>query len=371
MKNKFIILMIFVFFTVCACKRTSSVNNNSVDETESEVLSISDNDTILNIIDSVMYVPLIEDPNFLFSSISKMAIRGNRIYIFDLLGSNSLYCFNTSGVFLFRIGKQGGGPEEYLKLWDFDVNDSNIYMYDINGKKMLKYDLQGHFVQSLKTSFRASAFKLLNNSDILFSLEKGESNDALLIRADSNLVIQKEFLRYSNDNLDDKITNNLFQESGDNLFYNKSVNDTVYLFSKKDGELKKKYVFDFKEKAVPLELKNNYDKLASNRAAAEYVYFFDTPFIVRDRIVGSVFKGGDKGTLIYDFKREKYSIVKWIANELSYKDITLPLFTDGNQIVSWMDYEIFESLKIKPILNEDIIKHMKEGGRLLVFYDIC
>lgn len=370
MKIKFIVLMIFVFFVIGSCKRTSSLNNNSVDDTESEVLSISDNDTILNIIDSVTYVPLIEDSNFLFSSISKITIRGNKIYIFDLLGSNSLYCFDTSGVFLFKIGKQGGGPEEYLKLWDFDVNDSHIYMYDINGQKMLKYDLRGHFVQSIKTSFKASAFKLLNNGEVLFSLEKGELNDALLIRADSNLVIQKEFLRYSNDNLDDKITNNLFQESGNDLFYNKSVNDTVYLFSKKNGDLKKKYIFDFKEKSVPLELRNNYDKLVSNRAASEYVYFFDTPFVVRGCLVGSVFKGEDKGTLIYDFKREKYSIVKWIANKLSYKDITLPLFTDGKQIVSWMDYEIFESLKIKPILNEDYIKQMKEGGRLLVFYHV-
>lgn len=359
----------FVLLLMCAChgaKRGDVITN---DHSITEVFQLSNDDANLTLVDSVTYIPLMEDNDYLFSSISKIIVKKDKVYVFDLLGSNSLFCFDITGHFLFKIGQKGEGPQEYLKLWDFDVNDHYVYLYDISRKKMLKYDLQGDFITSRNTTFRASAFKLLDNGEVLFSFEKGEEDNILLVQTDSCFVVQKKILKYADKNCDDKITNNLFQVSGDYVFYNKPVNDTVYLFSKEDGGLVKKYIFDFEKRSVSPNLKNNYEKLVDDRVANDYVYFFDTPFVVGNRLIGSVFKGKNKGTLIYDLKTKKYHINKWIPNELSYRDITIPLFTNGRQIVSWMDDEIFECLKVKPLLTPENLRHLKEGGRLLVIYN--
>lgn len=80
------------------------------------------------------------------------------------------------------------------------------------------------------------------------------------------------------------------------------------------------------------------------------MYFFDTPFVVGKTLFGSIFKGKNKATLIYDLKSKKYQIIEWVSDRLNYKDIFLPLFTDGKQVIGWIDLEIYESLRFKPVL---------------------
>lgn len=132
----------------------------------------------------------------------------------------------------------------------------------------------------------------------------------------------------------------------------------------------KTYAFDFGKKTVPVEVKNSYEELSQKRAVNDYIYFFEAPFIVGNTFVGSVYKGKNKGTLVYNLKSDSYIINEWVPNKLDYKDIILPLFTDGKQIVGWLDDEIYQSLKIKPLLCQDNIRHLKEGGHLLVFYNL-
>ena len=354
-----------------ACNTGTKTDKSANDKVVDPILLLSENETLLQVLDSVSYVPLLEDESYLFSSISKLIVRNNTIYVFDLLGSNSLLCFDLSGNFLFKVGQRGSGPNEYSKLWDFDVDDSNIYLYDIAKKQMLLYDLQGKFVKTRNTHFRGEAFKLLKNGDVLFSLAKGEAGNELLVKTDSAFVIRKVYLKYSDKDQDDKLTNNIFQESEDVVYYNKAVNDTVYSFSRINGEMGKSYIFNFKNSAVPSELKNKYEELSSKRNHEDYIYFFDTPFVVGKTLIGSIFKGKNKATLMYNLESKKFQICEWLPNKLSYRDIFLPLFTDGKMIIGWIDSEIYESLGTKPTLSKQLIDHLNGGGRLLAIYKLA
>lgn len=53
----------------------------------------------------------------------------------------------------------------------------------------------------------------------------------------------------------------------------------------------------------------------------DYMYFFDAPFVVGKTLFGSIFKGKNKATLIYDLKSKKYQIIKWMSDRLNYKDV--------------------------------------------------
>lgn len=360
--------LFFIILLLIACKSKTTNKDNNV---TIENISISNSSKLgYSIVDTVTYIPLVENDNFLFSSISKLIIKEDKILILDLLGSNSLLCFDNLGTFLFKVGRQGAGPGEYTKLWDFDVSNSNIYLYDRGKKQMLIYDLDGNFVKTKKSGFRGDSFKLLNNNDFIFSLAKEGKEGPLLVLTDNNLKIKKTYLSYSSENNDDKFNYNLFQTTGNIFLYNKSVNDTVYSFNMENGEMGKALVFDFGKRTVPDELKNSYDKLSEVRGLHNYIYFFETPIIVKNILIGQIFNGKNKGTLIYDMNNHNCEIHDWLPGKLDYKHIFLPISTNENQIIGWMDYEIFESLNVKPILKNEYLEHLKEGGRLLVFYHL-
>ncbi len=66
-------------------------------------------------------------------------------------GSQSLVCFKDNA-FLFHLDKLGGGPGEYLSLYDFCVNRNELLVLDRDQQKLLFYSLNGGtFIKEIKT----------------------------------------------------------------------------------------------------------------------------------------------------------------------------------------------------------------------------
>ena len=190
------------------------------------------------------------------------------IYVFDRLGQNKLVSFDKAGHFIQQFSRKGNGPEEYALLWDFDVDAQYVYLYDRASMRMLYYTHTGKFIKSQSTLFRAKSFVALANGNFLFSLEKGKDGKEVCL-ADSSLAIQKTYLSYQKEETDDRITDNLFQKVNDTIYYNKVVNDSVYVFSNQD-ELLKCMLFDFNGKNVPEEAQQSYAQLMATGGKEEY-----------------------------------------------------------------------------------------------------
>lgn len=63
----------------------------------------------------------------------------NKLLGFSIYSGHSLCCFS----------REGRGPEEYLKIWDFGADHNNLYLYDIDGKKILFFRENGEYLESV------------------------------------------------------------------------------------------------------------------------------------------------------------------------------------------------------------------------------
>lgn len=362
MKNILQILILSTFLLACN-------KNKQILSEEVKTLKIENNSKI-DIVEKISFLPIKEQRDFLFSSIDKIIIKGDYIFILDKLMSKSLLCFSKTGDFINRIGNIGQGPGEYIRLWDFDVTDDFIFLYDRNQKKMLQFDLRGNFITEKKTSFRATSFKVLPNGFFLFSLVKEEEKSPLLVKTNENFQNTETIFKYSKDYIDDKVTNNILRNHQDGVLFNKAVNDSVY-FLDKEGKLKETYLIDFGSNSTPFELKNSYEKLI-NLEESKYSYLVEAPITINNRyLIGESFYQGNKATVIYDLEKNESRIAQWLPKKINLKDIILPLTSFESTIVGWMDSDVYENLVEKPTFSEAYIKHLEEGGKILVFYHIA
>lgn len=143
--------------------------------------------------DKYTITPLETTPESLVGEINKIKKFNGHYYISS--AGKSILCFNEKGKFVTSLNKMGQGPEEYLRIEDFDV-------YEINGKteiwisdnKSLKiYDANDcTFLNKISYPFIIHKFKCLDNSHIL--LVTGQ-NDHSLTLTDKNGNILSEYLK--------------------------------------------------------------------------------------------------------------------------------------------------------------------------------
>ncbi|MDR2146367.1 MAG: 6-bladed beta-propeller [Tannerella sp.] len=365
---KYFISVLLIIF-LCACsfngnkRRQNSFVSNNIHILKLENKNI---DLLSNFVDSISFLPLKEEDDFLFATINKLIIKENYIYLLDVWVTNSLLVFDNSGNFVRKIGNRGGGPEDYVRLWDFDVDSTGVQIYDRATKQILKYDVHGNFLQKKETPFRADGFKLLTSQKYLFSLAK-EDNLYQVILTDSNFQVKSSFFPYTKNYLDNKMTDNVFQEVQDTIFYNKLINDSIYSFSK-DGELIGGVLFDFGSNIPPIDIRNDYAKMTGERKRRHFMYFYDTPFRVNNHWVGKMFNGQNKATFLYNTDTDEYYIYDLVDMKINYTDIYMPLFSNKKYIVGWLNLDIYNSFNKKPVLDSAMINLLEEGGHLLCFY---
>jgi hypothetical protein len=125
--------------------------NSNTDETDSiDLLSNAETITNLSQIASVVeYVPLQTSENSLISYIHDIKTDETRIYIFIL---GTILCFDKNGQFLFKLEKEGRGPEEYTYIYDWDVSPENDLLLLLTKKRLLFYKINEYnfnFLRSL------------------------------------------------------------------------------------------------------------------------------------------------------------------------------------------------------------------------------
>lgn len=98
--------------------------------------------------DSVAYIPIETDSDFLIGKIDKILVENDYLFILDSEISKSVFCVNKLGQKVFRICKIGKGPGEYLTLSDiaFDSSQRELLVYCRVLKKLIHYDMNGNYV---------------------------------------------------------------------------------------------------------------------------------------------------------------------------------------------------------------------------------
>lgn len=98
--------------------------------------------------DTTRYVFLETKKECLISSINKVRLWKDRIFVFDNSGANAIYAFDiNTGTFLFQVGKKGKAPGEYVFIVDFTLNEDEIVILDQAHNNPKRYScLNGEFL---------------------------------------------------------------------------------------------------------------------------------------------------------------------------------------------------------------------------------
>ena len=341
--------------------------DNTTKEQGGEVLSVNveqKGNVCEDIVEFVDFLPL-KEPVMTFSVINKMIIHNGKIFIFDRIGQNVLLSFDMKGNFITSYSTKGKSKSEYVRLFDFDVDDKYVYLYDRIKKQMLFYTHDGHFVKNESTNFYADAFKVLQNGNYLFSL--GEENDEKLCLTDSMFKIKEVFLKYDSRDNSDRMVDNLFQKVNDTIYYNYPLSDIVYLFDitgKKLGS----YQIDFGGKNIPDDKKLSYGNLIRTKDREHYISFRDCPLFVGSKLVASVYDRGNKAILYYDLNSGTGGVKRLAEKGMLSKDVCFPLFCDDIYVIGWLDAYLYERLSDKDKIQSEIVEHLNKGGNVLAFY---
>lgn len=114
------------------------------------------------------YLPLETLPQCLIQEIDKILFSKSFIFVNDT--RNRLLQFDKNGKFLRQIGSMGRGPEEYLFVYDFCVNEDTNEIYIFSLDKMLVFSFEGKLKKSIKLSFRIADAIILDKNSLMFHL---------------------------------------------------------------------------------------------------------------------------------------------------------------------------------------------------------
>lgn len=169
MKNVYVfICFLFVCFS---CKKEveirSIITNDSLFQTivvDPDDISLKEPTNISVIADNIEYVPLQTADSILIGSLKKMIVWNNQYYIWDQL-TESIFCFDSKGKFIFKLCNRGEGPEEYPRISNFtmDMENGNICIYSDMTRAIYIYTKDGEFLRRDTTPLILTSFAVRKN----------------------------------------------------------------------------------------------------------------------------------------------------------------------------------------------------------------
>lgn len=128
-----------------------------------EVDSILDLSEVLD--DSIEIIPLETYDECLIADVKRVEFYKDKIYVLDET-NNGILVFDSRGKYQKRIGKQGNGPGEYAKLWNFTFKGDSILVKEMGGQKYIIYDLNSDFYREVPYDVWHFEVLLLENDTI-------------------------------------------------------------------------------------------------------------------------------------------------------------------------------------------------------------
>jgi hypothetical protein len=371
-KTSYLLLLVTLLSTFSACQNKEGASASEENSIPTQVIKWKSGKDfqIKDIVRGIQYIPLEDNENSLFSTIDKLIIKGDRIYLLDITGLKSLLVFDITGKFLHRVGRQGNGPGEYSHFINFDILDNGIVsLYDHAKRHMMIYDADGNYIQSIKSSYSFNDFCMLSNSCYLLALDIYEkNNNKRKVSLAKNLKhIEKSWFYFSDDYKNDRLNIRVFQPYKDNIAYMLPIaSDTLFIFDRQ-GTIQQAYFFDFGNQKLPEKLKNSYEETINKRKQGiYYTYFFNTPILVRNYIFAIIFMENQKYITVFDRVNNTSTYEALTPENFSIEHVNFPLCAINDSIiVSYIDSNLYDAIKDRISVNPEIDNHLMNGGAII------
>ena len=123
----------------CQSNKIEKFDRVSINKNELDAISIDE------IFADYKFISLEDTDSSLVGSLKKVVLKNDVIFVSD---GNNLFQFTTNGKHLRTLDSRGGGPQEYLSIWDFIVSDKEILIWDQNSRKIIRYSLENTYINS-------------------------------------------------------------------------------------------------------------------------------------------------------------------------------------------------------------------------------
>ena len=244
MKTKLIFIgtTALVFFLLFSCKKYSQ--NVPGEGFACETIQLN-NYTIrkMDLNDSISYEKktyLKEKEHFIISSITKLRFCNFMPIIFDK-PQKKIFIYDQDGNCFSMIDNIGRGPNEYLQINDFCVDEASKSIYALvvtGGRKcaIYKYNLNGSLLGHSVLSFKAYKLEKLGNELFFytdFSSDRRKGYNIYITNKEGQ-IINKHFPHDKRDQ-NWKSDINVFSVCNDTILFHPVFNDTIYKITAPEG----------------------------------------------------------------------------------------------------------------------------------------
>ncbi|MDR1098353.1 MAG: 6-bladed beta-propeller [Tannerella sp.] len=311
-----------------------------------------------------MYINLDgSNEELLFSKIDRVKIINDRIYVLGRqdIRTKKLLVFDRTGTGIGAVGRRGQGPEEYIQISSFDVNErGDIFFIDgtLDKDRVFVFDRNLQFVSVQRLPFEADIIKCLPGNRLLFGLaswNKGLNAPMKLAVTDRDLNTEHAYVEYDEYiDINFWLSDCFFIDVDGRIQYNKHIDNNVYEISQ-EGNLVKTYRFDFGKKNMPdiykKDLETNWEELK------RYCFLLNFTAVTDRYIMGTLQDRGQKKAYVVDRNSRKLYTIK---NPRSEKLSDMTCYTD-NLFITFLYFDKYEDLESEN-LPPEVQKHIEDGN---------
>jgi hypothetical protein len=231
-------LLTFILFTLLSCscnnEKTQSIITIDVQSPIGpELKNLSD------IATDIQYIPLETHPKALMRYINYLKATDEKYYINTVL---ELLCFDKTGKFLYKLDKQGRGPEEYTYLTDYDILPEKKLVIVLASNKLLFYnetDSGFQYLKKIDLKIRPTYCDFIPNEDnilLSFTASTGEMEyQCVAINQKGDTIFKKP--NYFRFNRISKVqmgfsSDNIINKTNDILRIKGLLSDTMFTITK-------------------------------------------------------------------------------------------------------------------------------------------
>jgi hypothetical protein len=174
-----------------------------------------------------LYIPL--DNSVPLQFVSKIVGAGDKLLVED---QDILYLYSREGKFIRQIGSKGNGPEEYLMIGDYCVDDKEGKIYLLSPKnKLMVFNLEGEFIESFVPDEEISFNRIVFRDNVLYLFDTFSWGSLeynwIIIDLDGKRL--KEKYNYIPDyNSQMNVGYDPVFENENLIYYWNNLNDTIY-----------------------------------------------------------------------------------------------------------------------------------------------
>ena len=347
MKKEILYILLVLIFIACTSTKEKQKGTEMGDVVSIPITDMeTDYGKLSDFAEEIKMIPLEFSDDCILGEIRKIVMSDSCIFVLERANQKGIYVFDHIGKYLYRIGNRGQGPEEFINLSDFSLNEEQrlIYLYDITRTRVLVFSYEGDFVKDIQMNYYADNFEYQNGLFYLYreNVFYGDPSYSLVIKDDKGETVNKyypviEKLSYTN--------YCIFQKLDNEILFAEDMRDSI--FTIKGDKLSPKYFIDYKDKSMS---KVDRESISKGTRTALTVLLeckkmagIQDVFEINDKVfINNIYIITPKFT-VYDKKTKEVKTFSYILNDFLFISTNHPIGQYKDNLISIVQQESLQA----------------------------